>query len=227
MPIQHRDIPDAERHEPKGISTASEGTTYASDGLGGGSWESVKLAGQATATEGRVARANGAGGVVWTYPHNGWSYQAHGGANQVVNALSEQKLIIDGAGTTSENNYLPRAIRGTGNLWNVLTSNMTPMIEGDAYDVRINLPVISTAAPATELTIKLDIGGLATPSDVIVTEYAEAGKTIPYVMSFYLGVFTVGDFLTNGGQFFIRTDAGSITVAGASILIKRTSGGDW
>jgi len=227
MTIQHKDIPDAERHEPKGASTASEGTVYQSDGGGSGNWETVKIVGQDSAPEGKVPRATGTGSVVWTYPPNGWTYQKHAGTVQVVDALSEQKLIIDGNSADSNNDYLPRAIRGTGNLWDSLNSKMTPMVEGDAYDVRINLPVTSTAAPAAELTLKIDIGGATTPTDVIVTEYAEAGKTIPYLMSFYIGVFTIGDFFTNGGQFFVKTNAGSITITGASILIKRTSGGDW
>ena len=34
----HRDLPDAELHEPKGIVAAGAGEVYAADGAGGGSW---------------------------------------------------------------------------------------------------------------------------------------------------------------------------------------------
>jgi hypothetical protein len=38
MAIEHVNIPDGERHEPKGVSTATVGQVYASDGAASGSW---------------------------------------------------------------------------------------------------------------------------------------------------------------------------------------------
>lgn len=38
MAIEHVDIPDGERHEPKGVSTATVGQVYAADGAASGSW---------------------------------------------------------------------------------------------------------------------------------------------------------------------------------------------
>ncbi len=37
--IQHRDIPDGQRHEPKGISTASSGQVYVANGAASGGWQ--------------------------------------------------------------------------------------------------------------------------------------------------------------------------------------------
>jgi fumarate reductase subunit C len=37
--ISHKNIADADRHEPKGASTAALGTVYVSDGSGSGAWE--------------------------------------------------------------------------------------------------------------------------------------------------------------------------------------------
>jgi FlaG/FlaF family flagellin (archaellin) len=39
--MQHRDIPDGQRHEPKGISTASEGDVYVANGNGSGEWKAM------------------------------------------------------------------------------------------------------------------------------------------------------------------------------------------
>lgn len=36
--LQHKDIPDGQRHEPKGISTATAGQVYVANGSGGGAW---------------------------------------------------------------------------------------------------------------------------------------------------------------------------------------------
>lgn len=41
MAIQHKDIPDAQRHEPKGISGAGAGQYYRSSGSGTGSWVAI------------------------------------------------------------------------------------------------------------------------------------------------------------------------------------------
>lgn len=41
MAIEHRSIPDAERHEPKGVSTALIDTVYVSDGAASGVWKEV------------------------------------------------------------------------------------------------------------------------------------------------------------------------------------------
>lgn len=38
MAVEHVDIPDGERHEPKGASTATIDQVYASDGAGSGVW---------------------------------------------------------------------------------------------------------------------------------------------------------------------------------------------
>lgn len=50
--MQHRDIPDGQRHEPKGISTATEGQVYVANGNGSGSWQDREIIayGQLTAT---------------------------------------------------------------------------------------------------------------------------------------------------------------------------------
>ncbi len=39
MATEHRLIPDAQRHEPKGISTATEGQIYRSNGAASGAWK--------------------------------------------------------------------------------------------------------------------------------------------------------------------------------------------
>lgn len=45
MAIQHLNIPDAQRHEPRGMSTAPVNTSYISNGSGSGTWKRVPPAG--------------------------------------------------------------------------------------------------------------------------------------------------------------------------------------
>jgi hypothetical protein len=37
--VQHKDLPNAELHEPKGVSTATLDSFYVADGAGSGSWK--------------------------------------------------------------------------------------------------------------------------------------------------------------------------------------------
>lgn len=62
---EHRVLSDPDLHEPKGASTASQGTVYTSDGNGSGSWESPRLSGQGSALEGELPVSDGLGGVSW------------------------------------------------------------------------------------------------------------------------------------------------------------------
>jgi hypothetical protein len=39
--INHKDIPDGERHEPKGAATATAGQVYVASGSGSGTWRSI------------------------------------------------------------------------------------------------------------------------------------------------------------------------------------------
>lgn len=68
MAIEHKDIPDAQLHEPKGVASASEGDVYVADGVGSGSWTSPELEGQALAATGSVPIKQAGGGVAWSIP---------------------------------------------------------------------------------------------------------------------------------------------------------------
>ena len=65
MAIEHKLIPDAQLHEPKGIVAASGGTVYVANGGGSGSWQTPKIQGQSVAGDGSVPVSDGLGGVVW------------------------------------------------------------------------------------------------------------------------------------------------------------------
>ncbi len=224
--FQHRNIPNSELHEPKGVSSASSGTVYVADGSGSGSWVTPKITGIGTAAEGKVYRADGLGGGSWEYPPQGWAVYKHSGATQVFGTTAS-KLVVNKLSTTTDEDFLPRAIRGSGTLWDEVTNKITPITVGDSYDVRLDLPVVSETGSVTDITIQLDIGGAATPTSTIVTRFASGGKNTPYLISLAFPFFTKGQFISNGGQIFIKTDAGSITVQEPQIYLERKSAGDF
>lgn len=224
--MQHKDIPNDGLHEPKGTSTASIGQVYVADGVGSGAWTVQPVGGIETAPIGGVYRSNGDGSATWVQTPHGWGYYQHGGGTQVFN-VTPSKLLIDGAGANTSEAFLPLAIRGVGSLWDVATSDLTPIAVGDAYTLRIDLPITAETGSVTDIDLQLDIGGAASPSIVIVDRHTTAGKALPYTISIGVPVFSLSTFLANGMQVFVSTDTGTITVTNPTITIVRVSAGDF
>lgn len=196
--IAHSALTTTDLHEPKGVAAATEGRFYMSDGAGSGNWQYLPM---------------------------GWGYYKDDATVQTFNT-TEALLSIDGAGSTTDESYLPFSIRGSGSLWNTTTDKITPIQAGDSYNVRLDLPVTTESANPTELTINLDIGGSTFASAVnIITHYAITGKSTPYTISVGLPIFCGTTFVANGGQIWLATDTGSLGITAPSIFIDMNTSG--
>lgn len=197
MPL-HSTLTDPELHEPKGVASATAGRLYVSNGSGSGSWLHVP---------------------------SGWGYYQHSGVAQTFNT-SDSKLLINGNGALTNSTYLPREIRGTGQLWSTANNKITPIRVGDAYSARLDLPVTARSA-ANEATLSLDIGGSATPTVVILPKFLNVGKTAPFTISTDLPFVVLSNTtLLNGIQLFLKVDSGSIDITNPSIALIRTFSGN-
>jgi hypothetical protein len=82
--IQHKDIIDGQRHEPKGISTATNKQVYVADGSAGGAWSKVgpiSLSGITTnGTAGQFVSVDGTGNFVLASAAHGSIYFYNVGA---------------------------------------------------------------------------------------------------------------------------------------------------
>ena len=197
MAIEHNVITDAERHEPKGLSTALNGQVY-------------------------LARGSDTG--AWVYLPVGWGYYADNTAGQTFNTVAS-KLSVNGLGSASESGYLPREIRGSSELWDTSADKITPIATGDTYNIQLQLPITADTGTPTVLNVALDIGGAATPSNIQTARDISVSKTPPYTVSVGFPIFCLATFITNGGQFFLSTDSGTVTIVGANILIDRNTSG--
>ena len=145
-------------------------------------------------------------------------------STQVITTTSSL-LQIDGLDPSSTSLYLPYEIRGVGELWDTVNNKIIPIGIGDGYTVRIDLQITSKTATPTELVLDLDISGAATPTTVIVERVIGVSKTPPYTVSVGFPLFTLANFNANGGQIFLRTDAGTLTLTRRQFSIHRISNG--
>ena len=157
----------------------------------------------------------------------GWGFYVEDqtvASTQVITTTSSL-LQIDGLGSSSTSLYLPYEIRGVSELWDTVNNKILPIGIGDGYTLRIDLQITAKTASPTELTLDLDISGLGVPTTVIVERIIGTGKAPPYTVSVGFPIFTLGTFNANGGQLFLRTDSGTVTLTRRQISIHRISNG--
>jgi hypothetical protein len=109
MTIQHRNIPNADLHEPKGVSLATSNTVYVANGSGSGTW--VKTPTQALAgigtngTVGQLVTVNGSGAFVLASAPHGHIYFFDSTTPAVVTTpLSPTKVdaVTTGSGISTD-----------------------------------------------------------------------------------------------------------------------------
>lgn len=195
--VEHSTLSTTDLHEPKGISGQTIGKVYVTDGAGSGDWRPLPT---------------------------GWGYYRDASAAQTITTTAT-KLSINGSGAETDTDYLPLQIRGTDHLWDTTNDYIKPVKVGDSYTVRIDLPITALTSSPTNLTLEVDIGGGASPSNVIVESDIDISKAAPYNVTFSFPVYVSTNFNTNGGQLFLSTDTGSVDIDDPSILIVKTSDG--
>lgn len=192
---EHNLLTGAALHEPKGVAAAAEGQVYIADGAGSGTWTLM--------------------------PH-GWGFYKDDATEQTFNTTAA-KLSINGGDASTDETYLPLAIRGSGSLWDTTTDDITPIALGDAYELRVDLPITARTS-ANYAEIILDIGSTAGVTVPIVTRRIETTRTPPYTASVGFPIFCGATFLANGGQLFLKTDTGSIGITAPGITLVRIHG---
>ncbi len=95
MTIQHKDIPEVDLHQTKGISTAAVNTTQVADGVGGGVWKKVPVQGlnglPSNGVVGQILAVDGTGAFTFTST-------AHGSVN-FINITTPYTLTYPSAYT--------------------------------------------------------------------------------------------------------------------------------
>ena len=157
----------------------------------------------------------------------GWGhYQDDRSSPDPVFNTTPTKLTINGLNANGSTDFLPLEIRGSDELWDVVNNKMTPINIGDSYTTRIDFKVEIESGNPTDIILAVDIGGLATPSIVIVEKHISAGKAVPYSIAIATPMYVGQLFKDNGASLFISVDSGTITVGDRAVFISRLSSGN-
>lgn len=133
MATEHRVIPDAERHEVKGASTATNNQVLVSDGDGTTSFRQPTMMG-------------------W------YNYDHDGATVPLTLAATFYDLINDAAGPSNDITF---AISGATTIWDTGTNrfDFTDLIIGDVVELRVDVSVTTgTANTAIDLVLELAEG---------------------------------------------------------------------
>ena len=216
MPTEHVDIPDGERHEPKGINSATAEQVYVADGANSGTWKVPEPKDIIGASSGEIYVANGSnsGDMKSTLlvPRMGiWDYNDVATATTPI-ALSGTKVAMtnDGSGAYTNTTY---QLTDVGAIWNTGTQrfDFSNLNLGDTVDIRFDFSVTTTAANTDIDTYIRLANGHANQYDLqIQHDYFKGASTHSFtgMTSIYMGDAHTRD---NPALLMMTSDAGSAT----------------
>ena len=150
--------------------------------------------------------------------HRGWENVADTTYTDTVpfDATKNVRTLIPLNSDSVVNSQIPD---GVTTFWNDTTNTFEPDRIGDFYFLRFNFQASASKNFSTAL-VELDIGG---SQGTIWSDNVSfnKGANVFVSQSFGIPVFTLGTFVTNGGQFFI-TGSNNLEIYEQSLVIFRT-----
>lgn len=191
MPVQHRDIPDAQLHEVKGAASASAGQLLTATGSGTAIFQ----------TPGFTTTSMG----FWDYNDTATSTTPIA----LTTPGTEYQLTNNGLGANTVTSY---RLPSVTNIFNTSTNyfSFIGLQLGDTVDIRVDLEIVSSAANTiVETVMELGVGG--TPYKLnIDRQYLKSAGThkITTTFSFYIGN---SNTLDNPARLLMKSDTAGAT----------------
>lgn len=192
MPVQHRDIPDAQLHEAKGAASASAGQLLTATGSGTATFQTPSFT---------------------TTAMGFWDYNDTATVSTPI-ALTvpgtEYQLTNNGLGANTVTTF---RLPSVTNIFNTSTNyfSFIGLQIGDTVDIRVDLEVVSSAANTIiETDMELGVGGSAYKLNVD-RQYLKAAGThkVVAIFSFYIGN---ANTLDNPARLLMKSDTAGVTV---------------
>lgn len=220
--IQHKDIPDAQLHEPKGVASANAGDIYVADGAGSGAWATAEAVGSGAAPAGAILVSDGSGGQDYVR-YQGWGQWQDtdttvGTPSQTLTAAARTQWTNDGGTLTIQKSPSDLTVP----LWDTATNKHIPIADNDTYHIRITFTAENYAGSTPYIELELDIGGSVGVIYADTRALRKGGSA--QTMSFTFPVFSGSTYLANGGTIYVTYQGtGTCDIYKSSIMIVRES----
>lgn len=203
MSIQHRDIPEAQLHEPKGVSTAANKTVYKANGAGSGVWSRLTDTDQDFSDK--------------TKNKFGWN-----DVSDSLYTVGSPLSISSGVRTKITNNGLAAQTDTSrlGAIWNTSTNNFLVNDLNAVYLVRMNCKAKAAAAAGTPYVITFEAESANGPT--VISGNTQILKGGSYVNQLsWTSSFYIGSFINNQALTLYATPDTNITLYDIGFVIQR------
>lgn len=220
MSVQHKDIPEAQLHEPKGISTATSKQVYVASGAGTGVWQKVKsdnlegLSGDG-GVSGKVAVTNGSNGFAL------YTKDAYGVMGITGNPSSFAVTAASDSTLQTNSDYV--LFTGVGAPWvgetlygiTFDTNRLIAPVNG-VYDIRSWINISGYPTNTSLIGAKFKINNTTFSIRTVVTK-SNSGGDYGTINGFGLVTLNAGDYV----QLFVASSAsGNLIVRNANFTME-------
>jgi len=158
------------------------------------------------------------------YDVAGWGFYSDDLSTPTITVTTSfTQITINGLGASTNENYLPYEIRGSGHFF--ASSTITPVHEGDDYDGRLDIRVTGRTGTPTYIEFIIDISGSTPDTNRVFTGYLLSTNTTPYRQDLPIDFYTLATFKANGGKIYARVDTGTVTIGDRGIKLSRKGKG--
>lgn len=201
--MQHKDIPEAQLHEPKGVSTASNKQIYIANGAGSGVWRKPKETDlDYTSASGNLYGWNDIADSLYTV-----------GAPLSLTANTRTKLTNNGLAVQTTQERL-------GSIWNTSTNSFDINDINATYLLRVSMKATAAAAAGVPYAFKVELQSSNGPLVIAAQDYFIKGggyiNDRTAVFPFY-----VGSVVNNYPLSIYVTSDTAASVYGIGFFIQR------
>ena len=202
--VQHKDLPDSDLHEPKGVAAATVGDVYVADGAGSGDWKGL--------TDSDMDFSDKTKNLY------GWIDVADSiytsGAPRSISASTRTQITNNAGAVQTDTSRL-------GTLWNTTLNTLQIDDLNAAYTLRFNAIVKTTAVAGTPYVIDVELQSDNGPTVIAArTQVIKGGShanNVSIAIPFYMGSF-INDYDL---KLYITADQ-NITMYNIGFLLQRT-----
>lgn len=202
MAVQHANIADADRHEAKGASSASNNQVLTADGDGTTSFRNPTMM--------------------------GWYSYGHAGSNQALTSANTYYDLINDSNGSDTLNF--RALPSVDNVWNPTTNRFdwSDLSVGDVVNLWANVEVITTTVSTTIDFIYEAAVGTGSPVVLSLASQKLFTSTGTYQITLPITSFiTNASIRDNPARLRMRADETGTSVAVKSWLVNVIKPGDY